>query len=316
VTGRTSSREDGLDFASWWDGRLDDAKSLLRRNIVRAIKPPPPVNDVVPGRICLFAHYDRNGAIGPWTRHYLRTLHAAGFRTTVVSTAPHLQEQDVLAVAPYCDAIYIRSNRGYDFGSWRTALRSLHYPIATDATVLITNDSVLGPFFDLRPIVDQFEASGADVCGLTDNSEVRSHLQSYFLLIRGRCFSIGKFRRFWTGIRMKQDKWDIILRYEIGFTDLLRRLGLSWYAVFPLAAVADGQEWHPHPPGALNQTIFLWDALLRTYSFPFLKRVLIAKSVIGAPDVSAWPSVVDALPDLLPEARVLLAEQDRTPTQG
>ncbi len=168
----------------------------FRQNIVRAIKPPPPVTGAAPARICLFAHYDRNGAIGPWARHYhSRTLHAAGFRTTVVSTAPDLQEQDVLAIAPYCDAIYVRSNRGYDFGSWRTALRSLPYQIAADATVLITNDSVLGPFFDLRPIVDQFEASGADVCGLTDNSEVRSHLQSYFLLIRGRCFSIPKFRR-------------------------------------------------------------------------------------------------------------------------
>ncbi len=104
---------------------------------------------------------------------------------------------------------------------------------------------------------------------------------------------------------------------EIGFTeDLLRRLGLTWYAVFPLAAVTDHEAWHPHPPGALNQTIFLWDTLLRTHSFPFLKRVLIAKSVIGAPDVSAWPSVVDALPDLLPDARAILAEAERTAAQG
>ena len=250
------------------DELLDHARALVRRPWARIIKSSSGSGIGSARRACFFAHYHRYGRIGVWTQHYLRELRRLGFSTSVISTAPHLDPTDLSATAPLCDTILHRENTGYDFGSWRTGLDHAGYRLMPAATVLICNDSVLGPFVDLEPIFTQFEASGDAVWGLTDNSEIRPHLQSYFLLVRGDTFTRPAFRRFWSTIRMKSNKEGIVLRYEIGFTDLLRKTGLPWRAAFPLAKVLEHSGWHPRPTDTDNQTLFLWDTLLREYSFP------------------------------------------------
>lgn len=288
---------------------IDHLKAMFRRPWVRVIKPAPLDRAISTcSRVCVFAHFNKQGRIEPWTQHYLRTLHRSRFATILVSTSPHLEPGDVAAISPFCDAILHRKNSGYDFGSWRAGLEYIEYRMWPSATVLICNDSVLGPLVDLEPILRRFEASGDAVWGLTENREVRPHLQSYFLLFRGDCFAIREFRRFWGAIRMKADKEGIVLRYEIGLTDLLRRLKLSWRAAFPSAAVERHPGWYPHPPGTTNQTLFLWDTLLREYSFPFVKRILLNGYVEQIPSVTGWPAVVLGMPDLLPDARALVIE--------
>ena len=50
---------------------------------------------------------------------------------------------------------------------------------------MLANDSVYGPLFDLKEILARCDAS-ADIWGMTDNRAGGYHLQSYFLLFRGR----------------------------------------------------------------------------------------------------------------------------------
>ena len=77
------------------------------------------------------------------------------------------------------------ANVGRDFGAWRDAAAVALQRFGTPQELLLTNDSVLGPFLPLAPLVDAWRAGGEGFFGLTESLGGGPHLQSYALLGRG-----------------------------------------------------------------------------------------------------------------------------------
>jgi len=113
-------------------------------------------------------------------RFTLERLKDSGFKVLVIC-ATRSPAAVPMEIDKYADALYWKDLPGYDFSAYTLALElvSTHSP---GATVMILNDSVFGPFADLRPFV---AAARWDLTGFTASSLEENHVQSYAFLFHG-----------------------------------------------------------------------------------------------------------------------------------
>ncbi|MGO2110663.1 MAG: rhamnan synthesis F family protein [Pseudoclavibacter sp.] len=163
-----------------------------------------------------------------------------------------------------------KPNIGYDFGSWAVGLAACPEILSADR-VLFVNDSLIGPFWSLDPILDHFEQSKADAWGLVRSEEIEAHLQSFFFGLRGDALRSGPVRKFWADVGVEPDHDSIVRKYEVGLSRMLYRNSFSIEAMYHSIAVT--------PLGA-NATTHAWRELLDS-GFPFVKRQIIARPELG-----------------------------------
>lgn len=211
-------------------------------------------------RIAVLAHYSTSPTASRSVRTLLSHLSHQGYQPVVVSSAD-TGPLDWAGWLPPGAVVVRKANVGYDFGSWAVALAL--FPRLVEAEhVLLVNDSMVGPFVDLGPLVRGFEAGRADVWGLTDSWQYRHHMQSYFLGFRGGTLALPPLAAFWSGIRHERSKWDVVRRNELGLGRLAARHRLTMSAAFPSDGVV---------PWGANVAVRGWRELL-DLGFPFVKR--------------------------------------------
>ncbi len=260
-----------------WFQRLSSGRGPLvleaQRGAVRSEgdgQPPPPSSST--SHTAIVAHWAADGRVDRSASELTRAVLANGYEVVFVSTAEGTQPLDWPGGRPPGISVLRRSNIGYDFGSWATALD--YYPqIAEGTHVLMFNDSLVGPFQPIDHLLEHFHQSAADVWALTDSTQFRHHLQSYCLGFRGRCLLEAPLARFWRTIRVEDSREAVIWRNEIGLSRLLDRERFVIEAAIPYWRVAAENK---------NPTIVGWRRLLDN-GFPFVKRQLVREPHI-APD--------------------------------
>jgi hypothetical protein len=272
-------------------------------------------------RVCVFVHWDGQGAVKEHVLGYLHSLRKAGLAIMFVSNSGRLRPEALAVLKEVCAAILVRRNIGYDFGAWREGIAQLVLPGREIEMLVLANDSVYGPVTDLGPTLAQIDFDEADVWGLTESWQSRFHLQSYFLAFSPRVLASRGWRDFWRGVRPTPSKHWVIHRYEVGFTQSMIRAGFRCRAVWPYPALvqdvedglvsADAEEGVD--PGVnrrahharrirhaavertpLNPTSDLWRQLLRA-GFPFLKRELLRDNPSAVTDVADWRNALAAV---------------------
>ena len=106
--------------------------------------------------------------------------------------------------------------------------------------VVVCNDSVYGPFYDLTEIFLRMEKVQCDFWGVTESDEIARHLQSYFLVFRKSVLADNAFGGFWERVEVVRDKKEIIERYEVGLLQLLLAHGFISSSVVKTADQALG----------------------------------------------------------------------------
>jgi lipopolysaccharide biosynthesis protein len=223
-----------------------------------------------PDRVAVLVHWSRLPLLSRSFTTYARELAGAGYRVVVVSSCESAEPLEWHGHRPDGTVVIRKPNVGYDFGSWSTALHELP-TIASADRVILTNDSMLGPFATLRPVLDRFEQSAADVFGLTDTRQYFRHLQSYFLGFNGAVLTDPPLASFYADVRVEPTKWDVIRRYELGLSVLLRRESYGFGTAFRADEVV--------PPGD-NPVIKGWWRLLER-GFPFVKREIVRDPAVA-----------------------------------
>jgi hypothetical protein len=160
--------------------------------------------------------------------------------------------------------VLARANVGYDFGSWRDALSTLDGLAALDLVVL-TNDSLLGPFGGLEDLTARIAASTADVWAATASEAKGTHLQSYLVAFRDGVLERPGLHDFFAGVRALDSKDDVIVNYELGLTRAITAEGLQTQVEWPNAALGLPPAANPSAWGA---------AALIEQGLPFVKRSL------------------------------------------
>jgi hypothetical protein len=167
-------------------------------------------------------------------------------------------------------AVIVRKpNIGYDFGSWATGM-ALYPRLLSAPYILLANDSLVGPFASLQPMLDDFEGGDADVWGATNTLQFSPHLQSYLLGFRDGILRDRPVRTFWRSLVDHDDKQQIIDEYEIGLSELLHVESYVTRAWIDHAQVVEPGE---------NPVIRGWSRLIDV-GFPFVKREIITNPTI------------------------------------
>ena len=225
--------------------------------------------------VCLFSSYSFAGVVEEYVYYYLQELKNAGFAIVFISTS-NLEESCVSRLSQYSFLIIERDNRCPDFGSWKAGLSMLDWGKGLNS-VLLANDSVFGPFFNIGDIISSMK-DRFDVWGMTESKEVDLHIQSYFIYFNKAAVSSSIFGNFWQQVDLMATKDEVIHRYEIGLSALFRN---NHFKLGAYAGIDDLTHNTYREHRITNPTLVFWKALIQNHRFPFLKRELLIKMNIS-----------------------------------
>lgn len=204
--------------------------------------------------------YVPDGELTAGQRFTLERLKASALPLLVVCACR--RDAAVLqALRGLCDALLWKDLPGYDFSAYRLALSHLaaHSP---GADVLVMNDSVYGPFSDLREVFDTVPWA---LTGFTASNQRAPHIQSYAFLLRDlRPSTMARLAPvLLPGIAFDQFRHIVDLQ-ELRFARVAARsmsVGALWFG--------DVRE--------VNDPTLVRPMELLDCGFPFLKRSLLGK---------------------------------------
>lgn len=242
-------------------------------------------------RVCLFAQFDPSGRIAPYVLRYLTHLAGCGFSLHVAcSGVGRVADADREALERIGATAHRRPNEGMDFGAWQHLLRAGCAAGADE--ILLANDSVFGPFADLRPIFGAMRGRGLDAWGMVASADGVWHLQSWFLCLTADALARPAVRRVFEQPFACMTKREVILHGELG-------LGAA-FQIEALACAARFEE----PRGnrlrrlaRVNPMHLDWASLIRGGAVPFVKAELLRDNPIRIPWADRWPAVVSGVGD-------------------
>lgn len=271
--------------------------SCITNESSKTVRPPfgPPVqrkclkaapDSMVERELCLFVTHCPLGAPHEYTMAYLAELKRAGLLVIVCLVVEDLDVPVTTALLDLADGVLLRENGGYDFGAWADLLR--HVPQAWGAGRLyFANDSILGPFRPLGPIIDKIRDHDAGFFALTECTILRQHPQSYFFGWNQTNLTSDTLRHFWENVQNLVRKDDVILRYEIGLSQLhdglrdpVRQIVFSFPQTFGCS---------PDELLGFSPTRNGWKRML-SVGFPFIKTDVLRDGV-ATMDTSDWERV-------------------------
>ncbi|NLI17902.1 MAG: hypothetical protein GX427_03715 [Actinomycetales bacterium] len=216
-------------------------------------------------KAAVIAHYSTSPRVSRSMAELVGQFAANGYRPVVVSTCPALEPLDWGGRLP-ADAIVLRRrNEGYDFGSWAVGLRT--FPeILRLRHVVLTNDSMVGPFEPIGTLLESFENSPTDVWAVTDSHQIAHHIQSYFVGFNNAVLDERPWRRFYGSVRHHDEKMDVVMRYEMGIMRVCTTEGYPWTVRYRADDLGAGNG---------NPTLVGWRRLL-ALGFPFVKRTIVS----------------------------------------
>ena len=201
------------------------------------------MTDALPNKrlVTVMAGYARDGTLSAITRRWIRALHQLSTQLGLVFDQDQVDGLEELVEQDPGLVCLCKRHRAYDFGSYQLGLRIAREQQLLDGAthVLLCNDSVVGPFRDLGPILDAMVQQPEPVWGLTDCQLYTPHLQSYFLLVEQSVMQHHKLVEFFESVIPKASRHDVIQAYELGFSCLLGELGIPWRAWLPISPMQD-----------------------------------------------------------------------------
>ncbi len=261
--------------------------------------------------LALYLHWSPDGRISSMVRRQVRLWREAGFGCVFITNA-NPPAEDWNAIGENTVLRIRRANVGRDFGAWRDAAAIALQRFGIPQELLLTNDSILGPFLPLTPLVNAWRAGGDGFFGLTESLGGAAHLgggahlQSYALLGRGEK-AVGEMLGHLAALKDTRSKWQVVRRGEIGLTQSMLRAGVPCWALFGqarLAALVDAPTRARIAPRYSSPEAFarvpfnpchhLWRELVEGMGYPYLKTELIRRNPGRLPGVENWREVVPA----------------------
>lgn len=229
--------------------------------------------------LVIFSHYDKYDEIDDYVVYYLTELKKIGCDILFISTSENLIKSEIDKISCLCCQVIVKQNIGYDFGAWRTGIEIMLNKLEQYDQLILCNDSVYAPLFDLNEMFKQMDKK-FDFWGITDNYQHKHHIQSYFMVFSKKVFSEKYFLDFWKNIKVFKYKENIVRNYEIGLTKLLRNKKHK-YGVYCPSQLKDKK----------NSTHYHWKKLILEQRAPIIKIELLRDNPIKA-DISDWEDVL------------------------
>jgi len=182
-------------------------------------------------RILIYVSYDGQSELQDHVRQQLQAFSRLGYEIIFVSTSPEINFAQVHELSQFCALVIHRRNEGYDFASWKLGYLLAAGWIQNAKSVILMNDSCLGPYFDIQPLIEKMEQSKDAVFGITKSYEIAEYIQSYFFHFSEDLIRNGLLDRFFGRIRILRSKWAIVRFLEIGSSRFFNKAGVRLHAL-------------------------------------------------------------------------------------
>jgi lipopolysaccharide biosynthesis protein len=234
------------------------------------------------GDVCIFSHFNALGKITLGAVHQLRQLKACGFSVIFVSTSAMNNSDELDELKSLVDVLIIRINVGYDFGSWATGLMFANYGYGLNRLILL-NDSVIGPLVPLGELLSSRTSAENDLWGITANTEILWHVQSYFFCFEKKAIDSKILPIFFSKVGVHKHKKSIIVLYEVGMSLLAKKLKLRIGTIISQEDILKTLPRHIYrllgfPDLKLNPIIRCVDHLIKCHRLPYIKREFIERN--------------------------------------
>jgi hypothetical protein len=296
--------------------------------------------------VALFVHFSPDGRVSRMVRRQLETYDRLGFETVFISNAPSIAEADWQEARARVALAVQRRNFALDFGAWQDVAPLALARWTQAEELLLVNDSVLGPVRPLDPVFAAMRAAGPGVFGLLESIQGGPHLQSWFLLARGRDV-VADLVAFLAALRLSVSKWHVVRRGELQLARAMRARGHRVAAVHSYAALLDRALSDPAeraylaaalpwlaPRRALpeaeavaamrlrllrrpvNPAHLFWRVLYGPAGCPLIKTELVRRNPGRLPGVAGWRGLVPLNPPCpLQEIEAHLRMMDAAPVR-
>ena len=165
-------------------------------------------------KLCLYSHYSEKHKIPNYVLYWVEQLKKHVDRVIILTNDRPINNLSILNVIG-CEIVKYQ-NKGYDFGMYYKWLMS-HKLGEIDELYLINDSTIL--FNNLNSMFDWIQNREEDLIGLTDTTEVKYHIQSYFWRLNKSIIPI--FQQYLSDNGLIEDFNEVIRKYEIGFCDYL-----------------------------------------------------------------------------------------------
>ena len=167
--------------------------------------------EITNDRVAVMASYGSTPRITRSVDEFVRQLADADYQVLLVRASENPSPLE-WPTTPAAAVVLRRPNVGYDFGSWAATLNALP-ELRRARRVLLVNDSLVGPFAPIAPLLEHFESSTADAWGAVANPQIMPHLQSFFLGFRNGMLDDPPLKEFWRSIRPQTEKMDYVMKF-------------------------------------------------------------------------------------------------------
>jgi lipopolysaccharide biosynthesis protein len=181
-------------------------------------------------KLCFFVMYSPTGELQNYRKVYIEELSVHARVIVLAVERLDLESQNYLANRRIAYRIY--PNEGHDFGAWYRAINEEENKIQIYDDILMVNDSCV-PVKRLHNFFQWSDKNNFDFYGLTANSQISTHIQSYFFGWRQKITNTVKEYFNVHGI-VRSGKQDVINIYEVGLSDYLRKKKIRMWAQYPV----------------------------------------------------------------------------------
>lgn len=210
-----------------------DLAALLKANITlcearSSIRSGTTLPVLARGRVAIFAGYSSKNKIEKYVIHYLKELKKVCDFIVYVCDNP-LSKLEKSKLEGLADHVIAERHGEYDFGSYKRGYQYLRQcGLLRAEWLVLCNDSCYGPANEFSGLFAEMERRGADFWGVTRCRKFSEHLQSYFLSFRNEVFNSEVFAEFINNVTVKPSVREVVLSYEVPFTDILHNAGFTW----------------------------------------------------------------------------------------
>jgi len=240
------------------------------------------IRDKDSNTVCIFSHFDKNNLIDDYVIYYIQKLNKMGIDILFISTS-QIDDQESLKIEKYCIDVIFKENSGYDFGAWKSGLEYLGNKLLEYEELIMCNDSVYAPLFDLNVMFNKMRNNDYDFWGISDNFEIKYHLQSYFMVFNKNVFSSELFKSFWNNYKLYKLKRNIIQKYEIEFSRNLLKNDFRMGVYIPYKKF-QSKEY-------VNSTLKFYKRSIIDFNSPIIKIELLRDNPENI-DISDWQKII------------------------
>lgn len=140
--------------------------------------------------LAIMAVYDPDGIVDDYIVYYLSALKKVADRIIVVANG-NLTGEGKGRLEGIADKIWIRENRGFDFGAYKEAIGSCPEEVSGYQELILCNDTCFGPLVPFEDIFMKMDSGDLDFWSMNYiDDRLLPHFQSYFMVFQKEAITL------------------------------------------------------------------------------------------------------------------------------